>query len=127
MDMNENITRKKPEEPKAKVIYTLNCSVEELPANKGEENYNFKGKVKAEKMDTDLMSTILAKIIKESVPEEAIEDVVNLTADKLGLINEEDECDCDCCKPNEIHVEKHTINKDNIDSFINFLHKILGE
>ena len=127
MDMNENITRKKSGEPKAKVIYTLNCSVEELPAIKGEENYSFKGKVNAEKMDTDLMSTILAKIIKESVPEEAIEDVVNLTADKLGLVNEEDECDCECCKPKSVHIEKHTINKDNIDSFINFLHKILGE
>ena len=127
MDMNENITRKKPGEQKAKVIYTLNFSVEELPAIKGEENYSFKGKVNAEKMDTDLMSTILAKIIKESVPEEAIEDVVNLTADKLGLVNEEDECDYECCKPKSVHIEKHTINKDNIDSFINFLHKILGE
>ena len=127
MDMNENITRKKPEETKAKVIYTLNCSVEELPANKGEENYSFKGKVKAEKMDTDLMSTILAKIIKESVPKEAIEEVMNLTAEKLGLVDAENECDCECSKPKAIHVEKHIINKDNKDSFIDFLNKILGE
>lgn len=98
MDINENIKRKKEEpkkeEPKAKKIFELECFVEELPKTGEEENYNFKGKVTASKMDDDLMSTILARIVKESVPDKAIESVLNKTAEKLGLVNDtEDEDD----------------------------------
>lgn len=128
MDINVNIKKdkKKKEEPKAKTIFSLSMEVQELPATKDEENYNFKGKVHAEKMDSDLMASILAHLIKESVPADAVEEVLNLTADKLGFT---DECNCECesCKPKAIHIEKQTINRDNIDSFIGFLKHILGE
>lgn len=129
MDIEEKISRTKQEKQKKeepKVIFTLDCMVEEFPAKGDQENYRFKGKVKAEKMDSDLMSTILAKIIKESVPKEAIEEVLNYTAEKLGFTDEK-ECDCEPCKPKAIHIEKQTVNKDNIDSFIGFLKHILGE
>ena len=129
MDMEEKITRTKQEKPKkeeSKVIFTLDCSVEEFPIKGDQENYRFKGKIKADKMDPDLMATILAKIIKESVPKAAIEEVLNLTAEKLGFTDACD-CECDSCKPKAIHIEKQTVNKDNMDSFISFLKHILGE
>ena len=133
MDIKKNITRKKEvkkEEPKAKTIFSLSMEVQELPATKDEENYNFKGKVHADKMDSDLMASILAHLIKESVPANAVEEVLNLTADKLGFVDvreEDEECNCESCKPKAIHIQKQTIDKDNIDSFIGFLKHILGE
>lgn len=129
MDIKKNITRKKEtkkEEPQAKTIFSLSMEVQELPETKDEENYNFKGKVHADKMDSDLMSSILAHLIKESVPADVVEEVLNLTADKLGFTDTCD-CECDSCKPKSIHIKKQTIDKDNIDSFIDFLKHILGE
>ena len=130
MDMNVNIKRdkKKKEEkkPEVKTIFTLECKVDEVSNTAEAEEYKFSGKVTADKMDSDLMASIFANIIKQSVPEVAIEEVLNLTADKLGF-TDENECDCECCKPKAIHIQKQTINKDNIDSFIGFLKHILGE
>lgn len=130
MDINVNIKRdkKKKEEkkPEVKNIFTLECKVDEVANTKDAEEYKFYGQVKADKMDSDLMSSILAHIIKESVPEITIEEVLNLTAKKLGFTHKCD-CECDCCKPKSIHVEKQTIDKDNMDSFIGFLKHILGE
>ena len=130
MDMNVNIKRdkKKKEEkkPEVKTIFTLECKVDEVANTEESEEYKFSGKVKAEKMDSDLMASIFANLLKQSVPEVAMEEVLNLTAEKLGFT---DECDCACesCKPKAVHIEKHTVNKDNIDSFIGFLKHILGE
>lgn len=131
MDMNVNIKRTKPKKeekkPELKTIFTLECKVEEVANTKESEEYKFSGKVKADKMDSDLMASIFANILKESVPEVAMDEVLNLTAEKLGFIDAEEECDCECCKPKSVRIEKQTINKDNIDSFIGFLKHILGE
>lgn len=126
MDMNANIKRNKPKEVKQepKVIFTLNCKLEELPNSKDSEEYKFSGKVKADKMDTDLMASVLVHIIKEAVPEPAIEDVVNLVAERLDLVSSEQyDCDCESCKSKTVHIDK----PNNRDLFLNFINKILGE
>ena len=100
MDINADIKRtkkKKEETPELKTIFTLDCKVEEVVNNDEAEEYKFSGKVKADKMDSDLMASIFANLIKQSVPEQAIEEVLNLTAEKLGFTDED--CDCDCCQP----------------------------
>lgn len=113
MDINVNIKKDLEEKkPKGKTIFTLDCIVKDV-STKDEELYNIKGHVKADKMDPDLMSDILSTIIKQSVPEVAIEEVLNLTADKLGFT--EEKCDKECCK-----------TKDT-DKFIELLHRLLGE
>jgi hypothetical protein len=117
MDINVNIKRdkskKEEKKPEVKTIFTLECKVDELSNTKESEEYKFSGKVKADKMDSDLMASIFANLIKQSVPEVAIEEVLNLTADKLGFT--EEKCDKECCK-----------TKDT-DKFIELLHKLLGE
>lgn len=101
MDINVNIKRdkskKEEKKPEIKTIFTLECKVDELSNTKESEEYKFSGKVKADKMDSDLMASIFANLIKQSVPEQAIEEVLNLTAEKLGFT--EEDCDCDCCQP----------------------------
>ena len=100
MDINADIKRtkkKKEEVPTLKTIFTLDCKVEEVVNNDEAEEYKFSGKVKADKMDSDLMASIFANLIKQSVPEKVIEEVLNLTAEKLGFTDED--CDCDCCQP----------------------------
>ena len=86
MDINEKITRNKKVEHKpepkneAPHVFDLHCSVELLDQDTdGSENYKVTGKVHAEQMDADLMSTILAKIIKTSVPNNSIKDVDTTT------------------------------------------------
>ena len=100
MDINADIKRtkkKKEEAPELKTIFTLDCKVEEVVNNEEAEEYKFSGKVKADKMDSDLMASIFANLLKQSVPEKAMEEVLNLTAEKLGFT--EEDCDCDCCHP----------------------------
>ena len=134
MDINSNITRnkKKKEEEKvaAKTIFSLSCKVDEVSNTEEQEDFKIYGKVKADKMDSDLMASILCSIIKQCTPEEAIEEVLDLTAEKLGFVdaNKEDagDCDGDHCKP-RIEVHKHTINKENAGDFLKFLNKLLGE
>ena len=117
MDLNANIkrTKKKKEEkkPEVKTIFTLECRVDEVVNTEESEEYKFSGKVKADKMDSDLMASIFANLLKQSVPEQAIEEVLNLTEEKLGLTEE----DCDC--NNDNHCTK--------EDFFNFLNNILGE
>lgn len=112
MDINDNITRTKKKEEKHNVVFELDCKVVQVT----NEDYKFTGSVKAHMIDTELMSSILANIIKKSMPEDAIEDVMELTLDKLGLL-EEDDCkeDCNCNKK---------ITKENI---IDFLNTLFGE
>ena len=112
MDINDNITRTKKKEEKPNVVFELDCKVVQV----SNEDYKFTGSVKANRIDTELMSSILANIIKKSMPEDAIEDVMGLTLDKLGLI-EEDDCkgDCNCNKK---------ITKEDI---IDFLNTLFGE
>lgn len=113
--MNANIKRNKHKEEKKepKVIFTLNCKLEELTNTKDSEDYKFSGEVKAGKMDADLMASVLVEIIKHSVPRQAIEDVVNLVAERLDLVSSE-QYDCKC-------------NHQNQNNFMNLLNKILGE
>ena len=128
MDINSNITRnkKKKEEEKvaAKTIFSLSCKVDEVSNTEEQEDFKIYGKVKADKMDSDLMASILCNIIKQCTPEEAIEEVLDLTTEKLGFV--------DANKDNEeetprIKVLKHTINKENTEDFLKFLNKLLGE
>ena len=112
MDINDNITRTKKKEEKPNVVFELNCKVVQVT----NEDYKFTGSVKANMVDTELMSSILTTLIKKSMPEDAIEDVMELTLDKLGLIEDEDhKCDCNCNK---------NITKENI---IDFLNTLFGE
>lgn len=117
MDINVNIKRdkKKKEEkkPEVKTIFTLECKVDEVANTKEAEEYKFSGKVKADKMDSDLMATIFANLLKQSVPEVAIEEVLNLTAEKLGFTDED--CDCDCT--DECHCHR--------EDFFSFLNNLL--
>lgn len=119
MDINVNIKRnkakKEEKKPEVKTIFTLECKVDEVANTKDAEEYKFSGKVKADKMDSDLMASIFANLLKQSVPEQAMEEVLNLTAEKLGFTDED--CDCDCCQPH------HTSKED----FFSFLNRILGE
>lgn len=89
MDINDNITRTKKKEEKHNVIFELDCKVVQV----SNEDYKFTGSVKANMVDTELMSSILANIIKKSMPEDAIEDVMELTLEKLGFTDDE-ECEC---------------------------------
>ena len=129
MDINVNIKRnkakKEEKKPEVRTIFTLECKVDEVANTKEAEEYKFSGKVKADKMDSDLMASIFANLLKQSVPEQVMGEVLNLTAEKLGFT--EESCDCECCKPKSVHIEKQTINRDNVDSFIGFLKHILGE
>jgi hypothetical protein len=112
MDINDNITRTKKKEEKHNVVFELDCKVVQVT----NEDYKFTGSVKANMVDTELMSSILTNIIKKSMPEDAIEDVIELTLDKLGLIEDDDhKCDCDC---------NRKITKENI---IDFLNTLFGE
>lgn len=127
MDINEKITRNKKVEQKpepkkeAPHVFDLHCSVVALGKDPdGSESYNFTGKVHAEKMDAELMSTILAKIIKTSVPDNCIEDVIDKLVVKLGLIDEDE------LKEVEEHPEVH-ICKASGEDLIKLLGKILGE
>ena len=127
MDINEKIIRNKKiehkPEPKKEAphIFDLNCSVELLGRDSdGSENYKVTGKVHAEQMDADLMSTILAKIIKTSVPNNSIKDVIDKLVTKLGLIDEEK------LKEEDTKPEVH-ICKDSVEDLIKFISKILGE
>ena len=125
MDINKKITRNKKVEQKpepkkeAPHEFDLHCSVVALGKDKdGSDNYDFTGKVHAEQMDTDLMSTILAKIVKTSVPKEHILDTMTALLKKLDLYDEEEEEDT---KP-EVH-----ICKASGEVLIKLLSKILGE
>ena len=127
MDINEKITRNKKVEHKpepkneAPHVFDLHCSVELLGKDTdGSENYKVTGKVHAEQMDADLMSTILAKIIKTSVPNNSIEDVIDKLITKLGLIDEKE------LKKEGTNHEVH-ICKDYKEDLIKFISKILGE
>lgn len=119
MDINVNIKRnkakKEEKKPEVKTIFTLECKVDEVANTKDAEEYKFSGKVKADKMDSDLMASIFANLLKQSVPEQVMEEVLNLTAEKLGFT--EEDCDCDC------HKENHC----NREDFFSFLNRILGE
>ena len=129
MDIKENITRKKEEkkeEVKEKKIFSLTMEVIEQPETEDAENFIFKGKVKADKMDSDLMSTIFAKLFTECVPEVAREEVLNQLADKLGFYNAEEECDCEesDSKPT---IKCATISKSSKDKLLSLLKNIFEE
>ena len=89
MDINDNITRTKKKEERPNVVFELHCKVERIT----DENHKFTGTIKSDMMDEELMSSILANLIKKSMPEEAIESVMELTLEKLGFTNDE-ECEC---------------------------------
>lgn len=124
MDMNATFKRNKKSEPNMERIFTLHCSVDKVIEDSPEENYHFKGKIKASEMDSDLMSTIIAKIITEATPKHKIPEVMSLTAEKLELTEvspNEDSC-CDCQEHDGI-----TIHRCGKGGLINFLNKLLGE
>lgn len=115
MDINANIKRsknkKEEKKPEIKNVFTLNCKLDEISNTADSEEYKFSGTVKADKMDSDLMASILVNIIKESVPQKAIPEVVDLVIEKLNLVTSE-QYDC---KP------------DTSDPFIKLLKKLMGE
>lgn len=93
--MNEEIVRHKKEEvqktdPAKEVVYSLECKLEKYTEDTStEERYAFSGSVQGNKMDTDLMSTVLAKIVKQSVPMRSIPTVMELVLKKLDLLDED--------------------------------------
>lgn len=122
MDMKETIKREPKEvkeeakKPEPKVLYELHCTLVENPSDRKDKDYSFNGKVKGEDMDIDLMSSVFASIIKNSVPADVILEVMNETADKLGLEPEDKKCS------KEIKASKSSLE----NTFIKLL-KLLGE
>lgn len=90
MDMRETIKRKpkgvkkEAKQPEPKTLYKVHLTLVEKPSDSEDKHYNLTGEVVAKDMDTDLLSSVLATILKKSVPEDAIVEVLNETADKLG-------------------------------------------
>lgn len=82
MNINETFDKTKKEP----VIMSINLKVKEPK----KDIYTLTGTVKADKCNVDVMSDILAKIIKDCVPEQAIENVLDETAIKLGFIDEDE-------------------------------------
>ena len=81
MNINETFDKSKKEQP----IMSINLKVKEPKENV----FTLTGTVKADKCNVDLMSDILAKIITDCVPEQAIEEVLDETAIKLGFVDED--------------------------------------
>lgn len=107
MDINASIKRnkkkKKERNKNLEPVFSLNCKLYELKNNDEFEQYKFSGTVKADKMDSDLMASILVNIIKESVPKVAIPEVVDLVIEKLNLVSSEQ---YDCKETTTEHVIK---------------------
>jgi hypothetical protein len=126
MDINVDIKREKnkkeEKKPEVKTIFTLECKVDEVANTKDAEEYKFSGKVKADKMDSDLMASIFANILKQSVPAQAMEEVFNLTAEKLGL------CEAgETTSPDDFFPDMKAVNIASKKDLFNFLNKLLGE
>ena len=120
MNINETFDKTKKEP----VLMSVNLKVKEPKENV----YTLTGTVKADKCNVDILSDIVAKIIKDCTPEDLVEDVLDETAKKLGFIDENkvDESDCESCD-NPLHIETKVINKEKLKAFENFLKKLLGE
>lgn len=119
MDMNETFRKSNKKEEKTKRVFTLSCTVDKILDSK-DPHYNFKGTVASDEIDSELMADILSSIIKKCVPAKAIEQVMNLTAENLGLVTDDEEDDM----PN---IKAIRVTKDNKNDFMEFLKKILGE
>ena len=120
MDMNETFRKsKKKEEEKTKRVFTLSCTVDKILDSK-DPHYDFKGTVASDEMDSELMADILSSLIKKCVPAKNIEQVMNLTAENLGLVTDDEEDDM----PN---IKAIRVTKNNKNEFMEFLKKILGE
>lgn len=119
MDMNETFRKSNKKEEKTKRVFTLSCTVDKILDSK-DPHYDFKGTVASDEMDSELMADILSSIIKKCVPAKNIEQVMNLTAENLGLVTEDEEDDM----PN---IKAIRVTKDNKNEFMEFLKKILGE
>ena len=122
MDMNETFRKSNKKEEKTKRVFTLSCTVDKILDSK-DPHYNFKGTVASDEMDSELMADILTSIIKKCVPEKAIEQVMNLTTENLGLVTDDEE-DEDDDMPN---IKAIRITGDNKNEFMEFLKKILVE
>lgn len=77
--------------PEPKVIYELNCKLTEMPSEAKDKDYNFTGNVKANGIDIDLLAIVLAKVIRSSVPNKFVGELLDTTAEKLGYNSEETE------------------------------------
>lgn len=119
MDMNETFRKSKKKEETTKRVFTLSCTVDKILDNK-DPHYDFKGTVASDEMDSELMADILSSIIKKCVPAKNIEQVMNLAAENLGLVTDDEEDDM----PN---IKTIRVTKDNKNDFMEFLKKILGE
>lgn len=119
MDMNETFRKSKKKEEKTKRVFTLSCTVDKILDSK-DPHYDFKGTVASDEMDSELMADILSSIIKKCVPEKAIEEVMNLTTENLGLVTDDEDDDM----PN---IKAIRITQDNKKDFMEFLKGILGE
>lgn len=119
MDMNETFRKSNKKEEKTKRVFTLSCTVDKILDSK-DPHYNFKGTVASDEMDSELMADILSSIIKKCVPAKNIEHVMNLTAENLGLVTDDEDDDM----PN---IKAIKVTQDNKNDFMEFLKKILGE
>lgn len=119
MDMNETFRKSNKKEEKTKRVFTLSCTVDKILDSK-DPHYDFKGTVASDEMDSELMADILSSLIKKCVPAKNIEQVMNLTAENLGLVTDDEEDDM----PN---IKAIRVTKDNKNEFMEFLKKILGE
>ena len=119
MDMNETFRKSNKKEEKTKRVFTLSCTVDKILDSK-DPHYDFKGTVASDEMDSELMADILSSIIKKCVPAKNIEQVMNLTAENLGLVTDDEE-------DNMPNIKAIRVTKDNKNEFMEFLKKILGE
>ena len=119
MDMNETFRKSNKKEEKTKRVFTLSCTVDKILDSK-DPHYDFKGTVASDEMDSELMADILSSIIKKCVPAKNIEQVMNLTAENLGLVTDDEEDDMPSIKAIRV-------TQDNKNEFMEFLKKILGE
>ena len=119
MDMNETFRKSNKKEEKTKRVFTLSCTVDKILDSK-DPHYDFKGTVASDEMDSELMADILSSLIKKCVPAKNIEQVINLTAENLGLVTEDEDDDMPTIKAIRV-------TQDNKNDFMEFLKKILGE
>lgn len=119
MDMNETFRKSNKKEEKTKRVFTLSCTVDKILDSK-DPHYDFKGTVASDEIDSELMADILSSLIKKCVPAKNIEQVMNLTAENLGLVTDDEDDDM----PN---IKAIRVTQDNKNDFMEFLKKILGE